>query len=236
MLAQDPEISPGQDDRSKFNTPNRKLAWIPWILHRKVFVWKFWTEKGLGTLCLWHPSDGCEDLSWPIAGACTRDRWFVGRKQRSKFPLIQTRHTTNTRPFLFVFNYFTFICGFMCVCMHVWRSCVSMCEGQRTSFRSLFPHFYSEDSGNKAQLIRRGSAFTTETSCPTPIFFFKDNVTPSTGWPQTYYVANDDLELLVLLSLPPAPRAEITGMYYQVNMYHVGFMWYWGSNPVLCAC
>lgn len=57
-------------------------------------------------------------------------------------------------------------CALMCPCMKV--------RGQ------VSPPFYSEDSGIQAQVIGCGSAFTTESSCPTPIFF-KDNVTPSTG-------------------------------------------------------
>lgn len=54
ILVQNPEISHGQDERSKFNTKNRKLAWIPCTLHRKVLVWKLWNEKRLEKLSAWH--------------------------------------------------------------------------------------------------------------------------------------------------------------------------------------
>lgn len=118
MLAQDPEISPGQDDRSKFNTPNRKFAWIPWILHRKVFVWKFWTEKGLGTLCLWRPSDGREDLSWPIAEpALETDDLLGGSKGASSH---WYRHFTQRIPvcfflFLIISHLFVDLCVYVCM-------------------------------------------------------------------------------------------------------------------------
>lgn len=62
MLVLDPEISLGQDDKSKFKAPSRKLAWIPRILNREAFVWKFGTEKGLEMEHVWLPSDLYEDL------------------------------------------------------------------------------------------------------------------------------------------------------------------------------
>lgn len=90
ILVQNPEIAHGQDERSKFNTKNRKLAWLSCALHRKVLVWKFHLEKRPETLCSRHTGfcGDLEGLLWPIYGRLCwrkmigwreiREVWLIG--------------------------------------------------------------------------------------------------------------------------------------------------------------
>ena len=50
-------------------------------------------------------------------------------------------------------------------------------------------------------------------------------------WPQIHYVSKDDLELLILLSVPPKRSDGITDMDHSFP-----YVWCWGSNLELRVC
>lgn len=66
---------------------------------------------------------------------------------------------------------------------------------------------------------------------PVLIVVVTDMVSCSPGWPQIHYVAQDDLQLLILLPLPPGSVAIAGRCHYTLVLYVV-LKW----DPGLSAC
>lgn len=86
----------------------------------------------------------------------------------------------------------------MClICIHTAQEIPQMC-----GFSSLLLHLYihtPEPQGTREAETRK----VLEPSEPPLFVYFLDKITRSPGYPQINYVAKDDLDFMIFLSLPP---------------------------------